>query len=130
MPVQEDLNQGWHKVVRHFSPSWFTVTMGTGIVSILLYELPYNGRGLYWLSVVTFCWNIFLFFLASLVSLLRHVFWPEMWTLMMRQSKPIVVSCCSTNGEGDRIPGEGCAYGKRQGLGTIIQMVVFICLPV
>lgn len=58
--------------------------MGTGIVSILLYELPYNGRGLYWLSAVTFCWNIFLFFLASLVSLLRHVFWPEMWTLMMR----------------------------------------------
>src|SRR5437763_1085061 len=55
------LNHGWRKAVRNFTPSWFTVTMGTGIVSVLLYELPYNGRWLYWLSVITFCLNICLF---------------------------------------------------------------------
>jgi tellurite resistance protein TehA-like permease len=84
MPDDEDLNRGWRKVVRNFAPSWFTVTMGTGIVAILLYELPYNGRWLYWLSVIALCLNICLFLLASLVSLLRYVIWPEMWTRMMK----------------------------------------------
>ncbi|KGO69107.1 C4-dicarboxylate transporter/malic acid transport protein [Penicillium italicum] len=35
--------------------------MGTGITSILLNTLPYNGRWLYWISIVIFCLNIFLF---------------------------------------------------------------------
>ncbi|KAL3479049.1 sulfite efflux pump SSU1 [Aspergillus californicus] len=43
---------GWRRVVRNFTPSWFTVTMGTGIVSTLLNTLPYNGRWLYWISVI------------------------------------------------------------------------------
>ncbi|GAB1195890.1 hypothetical protein APSETT444_005155 [Aspergillus pseudonomiae] len=34
---------GWRKVVRNFTPSWFSVNMGTGIVSILLNTLPYNA---------------------------------------------------------------------------------------
>jgi Voltage-dependent anion channel len=83
MPSDGYLNHGWRKAVRNFTPSWFTVTMGTGIVSILLYELPYNGRWLYWLSVITFCLNICLFLCASLLSLLRYIIWPEMWTVMM-----------------------------------------------
>jgi Voltage-dependent anion channel len=77
------LDRGWRRAVRNFTPSWFTVTMGTGIVSILLYELPYNGKWLYWLSVITFCLNICLFLCASLVSLLRYIVWPEMWTAMI-----------------------------------------------
>jgi hypothetical protein len=31
---------------------WFSVTMGTGIVSILLHNLPYNANWLYWLCCV------------------------------------------------------------------------------
>ena len=83
MSKDEDLRHGWRKVVHNFTPSWFTVTMGTGIVAVLLYELPYNGRWLYWLSVTTFCLNIVLFSLASLVSILRYIIWPETWTIMM-----------------------------------------------
>ena len=83
MSDDNDFDHGWRKVARNFTPSWFKVTMGTGIVSILLYELPYNGKWLYWLSVITFCLNIFLFLLASFISLLRYIMWPEMWTIMM-----------------------------------------------
>jgi tellurite resistance protein TehA-like permease len=67
------LDHGWRKAVGNFTPSWFTVTMGTGIVSILLYELPYSGKWLYWLSVITFYPNICLFLSASPVSLLRYI---------------------------------------------------------
>ncbi|KAL2676711.1 hypothetical protein Neosp_010475 [[Neocosmospora] mangrovei] len=54
-------HRGWRRVVLGFTPSWFTVTMGTGITSILLHNLPYNGRWLYWISVVIFSLNILLF---------------------------------------------------------------------
>ncbi|KAF5027327.1 hypothetical protein F66182_571 [Fusarium sp. NRRL 66182] len=36
--------RGWCRIVLNFTPSWFTVTMGTGITSVLLHNLPYNGR--------------------------------------------------------------------------------------
>ena len=80
MASDNQMYRGWRKVVRNFTLSWFTVTMGTGIVSILLHELPYNGRWLYLLSVITFCLNIALFASASLISLLRYTIWPELWT--------------------------------------------------
>ena len=49
----------------------------------MLYELPYNGDWLYWLSVVVFCLNVTLFACASLLSLLRYTLWPELWTEMI-----------------------------------------------
>ena len=57
--------------------------MGTGIVSVLLYDLPYNAIWLYWLSVVVFCLNVVLFVLALLLSLLRYTIWPETWSAMI-----------------------------------------------
>ncbi|KAL6924368.1 hypothetical protein FSHL1_001622 [Fusarium sambucinum] len=39
--------RGWRRIVVNFGPSWFTVTMGTGITSILLHNLPYQGQCLY-----------------------------------------------------------------------------------
>lgn len=35
--------------------------MGTGIVSILLYNLPYQFNGLHIIAVVVFCLNVALF---------------------------------------------------------------------
>ena len=34
---------GIRKIMRNFTPSWFAVTMGTGMVSILLHNLLYGG---------------------------------------------------------------------------------------
>ncbi|KMU90751.1 sulfite transporter Ssu1 [Coccidioides immitis H538.4] len=83
-------NKGWRKIVRNFTPSvttprWFTVTMGTGIVSILLFNLPYNGIWLYWISVGIFGLNTLLFSLALVISILRYTLYPEIWTVMINE---------------------------------------------
>jgi tellurite resistance protein TehA-like permease len=129
MSAEEDPNHGWRKVARNSSPAWSTVTMGTGIVSILLYELPYNGRWLCWLSVITFCLNILLFLLASLASVLRYVIWPEMWALMMRHPNQLLFLAATPMVRRSNIFSQPRLL-TRQGLGTIIQMVVFICSPI
>ncbi|KAK7705942.1 Plasma membrane sulfite pump involved in sulfite metabolism [Botryosphaeria dothidea] len=75
---------GWRRVVRNFSPSWFSVTMGTGIVANLLEGMPYNAAWLYWLSIVFFVLNTILFTLAFLTSVVRYTLYPEIWGVMIR----------------------------------------------
>ncbi|OAL38918.1 hypothetical protein AYO20_01669 [Fonsecaea nubica] len=74
---------GWRRVVRNFSPSWFSVTMGTGICSLLLITIPFQARWLYWLSVAFFVLNSVLFTLAFLASLLRYTLYPAIWSVMI-----------------------------------------------
>lgn len=106
------LARGWRRIVRNFTPSWFAVTMGTGIVSILLHNLPYNGRWLQYLSYVVFCLNVFLFVLFTLLSLLRYTLYPSIWMAMVRHpNQSLFVGCCP------------------MGLATIINMIVFVCVP-
>ena len=82
--LAEERNQhGWRRVVLNFTPSWFSITMGTGIVSILLHNLPYNGIWLYWISVVIFALNIGLFTLFTIISVLRYTLFPGVWNLML-----------------------------------------------
>ncbi|KAJ5392483.1 hypothetical protein N7509_007973 [Penicillium cosmopolitanum] len=104
---------GWRRVVRNFTPSWFSVTMGTGIVSILLHNLPYNGIWLYWISVVIFALNVLLFALGTIISFLRYTLYPEIFTVMI--THPVQSMFIGT------FP---------MGLATIINMVVFVCVPV
>ena len=91
---------------------WFSVNMGTGIVSILLHNLPYNGTWLYWISVVIFALNVALFILFLFVSLLRYMLYPEIWVVMIQH------------------PTQSLFLGTfPMGLATIINMVVFVCVP-
>lgn len=92
--------------------SWFTVNMGTGVVSILLYGLPYNARWLYWLSVIVFCLNVTLFALFTVLSMLRYILWPEIWRAMVHH------------------PIQSLFIGTFPiALSTIINMIVDICIP-
>lgn len=77
-------DRGWRRVVRNFSPSWFSTTMGTGIVSLLLITIPFQAAWLYWLSVVFFVLNAVIFTAAFTISLLRYTLYPEIWTVMIR----------------------------------------------
>ena len=77
---------GWRRVVRNFSPSWFAVTMGTGIVSLLFDAIPFKAHWLYWLSVIFFGLNAVLFSIASIASFLRYTLYPEIWTVMIADS--------------------------------------------
>ncbi|KIW72444.1 hypothetical protein, variant 1 [Phialophora macrospora] len=103
---------GWRKYVKYFTPSWFTVTMGTGIVSSLLNQFPYGARWLYWLSVVVFCLNIGLYAFFLFVSVVQFVMFPQVWiTLPERPNQAFFLSA---------IP---------MSLGTIVNMMVFVCVP-
>ena len=86
--------------------------MGTGIVSILLHNLPYNGAWLYWISVVIFALNVALFIFFLFVSLLRYMLYPEIWVVMIQH------------------PTQSLFLGTfPMGLATIINVVVFVCVP-
>lgn len=86
--------------------------MGTGIVSILLQRLPYNGQWLYWISVAIFCLNIVMFVLFTLISILRYALYPEIWFVMIRH------------------PAQSLFLGTFPiGLATIINMIVYVCVP-
>src|SRR6266516_321468 len=75
---------GWRRIVLHFTPSWFAVTMGTGIVSILLFDLPYNARWIYWISVVVYCLNIALFVAFTSISVLRYTIHKGLFVAMLK----------------------------------------------
>lgn len=86
--------------------------MGTGIVSILLHNLPYNGAWLKYISVIIFVFNIFLFCTFLAISLARYILYPQIWTAMIRH------------------PAQSLFLGTfPMGLATIINMIVFVCVP-
>ena len=65
-------------VTRVLLSRWFIITMSTGVVSILLHQLPYNGHWLRVISYIFFVLNVVLFFLFLLVSILRYSMWPRL----------------------------------------------------
>ena len=86
--------------------------MGTGIVSILLHNLPYNGVWLYYLSIIVFCLNVSRFILFLGFTILRYTLWPELFMPMLRHHHQSLFL--------GTIP---------VGLATIINMIVLVCVP-
>ncbi|EME89765.1 uncharacterized protein MYCFIDRAFT_118781, partial [Pseudocercospora fijiensis CIRAD86] len=104
--------RGWRRIVRNFTPSWFSVNMGTGITSILLHNLPYNGEWLQCLSYIIFALNVLLFVAFLSISILRYALYPKIWSAMIRH------------------PAQSLFLGTLpMGLATIINMLVFVCVP-
>ena len=103
---------GWRRIVRNFTPSWFVVNMGTGITSILLFRLPYHAEWLEYISYIVFVLNVVLFVIFTLISLLRYLLYPRIWTAMIgHPSQSLFLGCFP------------------MGLGTIINMICFVCVP-
>ncbi|KAJ9664158.1 Plasma membrane sulfite pump involved in sulfite metabolism [Neophaeococcomyces mojaviensis] len=103
---------GWRRVVRNFSPSWFSVTMGTGIVSVLLFTIPFHANWLYWLSVFFLVLNLIIFALAATISVIRYTVYPEIWTVMIHD------------------PTNSLFLGTiPMGFATIIEGIIFLCCP-
>ncbi|KAJ5098940.1 hypothetical protein N7532_005941 [Penicillium argentinense] len=102
---------GWRKVVRNFTPAWFSVNMGTGIVSILLNTLPYNGKWIYYISIIIFILNVAYFTIFLAVTLLRYILYPEIFRVMVTH------------------PVQSLFLGTfPMGLATIINMFCFVCV--
>lgn len=63
-------------LIRHFTPNWFTVTMGTGVVALILPELPFAHSLMAHLAVLLWQFNIALFLMCSLLYVLRWIIYP------------------------------------------------------
>src|SRR5271156_1643847 len=86
--------------------------MGTGIVGILIHQLPYQFSGLYEISIVFFLLNVVLFICLLVGSIIRYTVWPEIWGLMLRH------------------PVQSLYLGAMpMGLATIVTMIVYIAVP-
>lgn len=64
-------------LIRHFTLNWFTVTMGTGVVALILPELPFNSELLWILGSSLWQFNIVIFLLFSLLYGLRWLIFPK-----------------------------------------------------
>jgi tellurite resistance protein TehA-like permease len=87
--------------------------MSTGVVSILLHQLPYNGNWLQIISVIFFVLNICLFVVFSIISILRYTMYPELILAVIRHPHQSLFLATFP-----------------VGLATIINMIVFVCVPV
>ncbi|UZJ59378.1 TDT family transporter [Pseudomonas sp. KU26590] len=61
------------EVIRQFTPNWFAATMGTGILSAVLVQLPVNIPGLFQVAEALWMLNIVLFLTFSALYLARWV---------------------------------------------------------
>lgn len=117
-PIRPDLSiankndHGWRRVVRNFSPSWFSVTMGTGIVSLIFITIPWKAAWLHYLGIIFFALNTALFTLAMLISVLRYTIWPEIWGVMVADATNSLFL--------GTVP---------MGFATLVEMWVFVCVP-
>ncbi|KAL5596702.1 hypothetical protein BROUX41_006606 [Berkeleyomyces rouxiae] len=82
-PPQPQPLPRWRRMIRNFTPSWFAVTMGTGIVSILLYSLPYKCSFTTGLSYCFFGLNVVMFATFTIISMLRYLMYHDCWRAMV-----------------------------------------------
>ena len=91
---------------------WFIITMSTGVVSILLHQLPYNGHWLRIISIVFFVLNLILFVLFTFISFLRYVCYPELILAVLgHPHQSLFIAAFPV------------------GLATLINMTVLVCAP-
>ena len=59
-------------LVQDFGPLWFTWCMNSGILAILLHELPYQFRGAHVISTIFFLIDVLSFILFSFVFIVHN----------------------------------------------------------
>ena len=98
--------------ILNFTPSWFSVTMGTGILSILLHTSPHRFEGEDVIGTVLYFFNIVLFVAFSAISVARYTCFPGVIGLMLRH------------------PQQSLFLGTIPiGLATIVNATVLIAVP-
>jgi len=100
------------QMVLNFTPSWFSVNMGTGIISLLLFAAPHQFHAMYYFSVVFYVLNCVLFTLFFLITLTRYIVFPWIFWRMLQH------------------PAQSMFLGTfPMGLATIINATVLITVP-
>lgn len=65
------------EIIRQFTPNWFTVTMGTGVVALALNQFPVSLPLLHEAGAVLWMVNIVLFALCTALYAARWIFFPR-----------------------------------------------------
>ncbi|ACB96080.1 TDT family transporter [Beijerinckia indica] len=73
-------------IVRQFTPNWFTVTMGTGVLALALNQFPIAIFGLHQIGMALWLLNIGLFVLFSFLYAARWIFFFHEARLIFRHS--------------------------------------------
>ena len=66
-----------HNIIRQFTPNWFTVSMGTGVVALIVSEFPMLKALTWQLGTGLWYFNILLLVLFSVLYSLRWAFYPH-----------------------------------------------------
>lgn len=69
--------QGWAERVRQFTPNWFAMTMGNGIVYLVLAGLPWHFAGQTALAQTLWAVSIALYAVFTAMLIGRGIFYPE-----------------------------------------------------
>lgn len=64
-------------VIRQFTPNWFTMTMGTGVVALILPEFPFVSDFLWQLATILWQFNTLLFTVFIILYVLRWLIYPQ-----------------------------------------------------
>lgn len=64
-------------LIRNFTPNWFTVIMGTGVLALILPEFPFAQAFMWQLGAALWQINILIFLLFSLLYASRWLFYTE-----------------------------------------------------
>lgn len=83
LPTKQDTLQ---HIIINFTPSWFSVNMGTGIVSIVIYSMPHQFVGQEIIATVVYVLNIVLFCIFFIITCLRYTLYPWVGKLMLKHS--------------------------------------------
>lgn len=83
---QQRIAHALNQIVLHFPPSWFTVIMGTGITSVLLYNFPYQAKWLQYIAYIVFVLSLVLFVLFCIISVIRYARWPILFRFLLRHT--------------------------------------------
>lgn len=67
----------WRERIRHFTWTWFCLTMATGGIANVLYAVPFRFHGLYALGCIFFLLNLVLFLFNVAMISCRFYFYPR-----------------------------------------------------
>ena len=64
-------------LIRHFTPNWFAVTMGTGVLALIVAELPFDSFLMGQMGTILWQMNMLIFILFSILYGLRWLIFPH-----------------------------------------------------
>jgi tellurite resistance protein TehA-like permease len=87
--------------------------MSTGVLSIMLHQIPYHARWLNIIADIFFVLNTVLFVLFTLISIIRYTLYPQLFPAVLRHSHQSLFLATFP-----------------VGLATLINMIILVCVPV